>query len=446
MSKDTAVNWADHSWTPWEGCTKQSLGCRNCYAEVRDGRNLSGTGPHWGPGQPREEMAESNWRQPLSWESIAAKTGTQPIVLAGELCDWCDDDPGVPNGARTRMWDLIRQTPHLRWALLTKRTEKISCFLPEDWGEGWDNVVLGATVEDRATLSRIDDIRAVSAKARFLSIEPLLESLGEVDFAGINWVILGGESGHTARTFRPEWAESILRQCREQGIPFWMKQLGAAPVYLDHEIHLTDLDKNHEERRSNNGEDWNRWPVELGHLKVRELPDLHPEHLHDASTRHKEAQLATIEAGLEKLAEGLNPDLAAKELELRREFISAERNLFLTRLERARILGDFKAIYGPARKWSQFLRTIGIARRTAYDLLDVVAGPGRSDTTEGNDCAGSAQSRTGGEFVYEFDAAVEKGVKALNRLFRRFSEPQRQQALQAILDRLGASISLPKAA
>lgn len=203
MSKTTAVNWADYSWTPWEGCTQKSEGCLHCYAERRDECNLSKTGPHWGTGMKRKPMSQGNWSQHPSWDRAAARNGSHPIVLAGELCDWCDTDSGVPHGDRERMFEMIRSTPHLNWALLTKRTESIADLLPADWGKGWDNVVLGATVESRRRHHRIDELRAIPAKARYLSVEPLIEDLGELDLTGINWVIFGGESGKGLASFTP---------------------------------------------------------------------------------------------------------------------------------------------------------------------------------------------------------------------------------------------------
>ena len=437
MSKNTAINWAEHAFTPWEGCTKRSQGCAHCYAEVRDNRDLSGTGNHWGPGVSRKPMSDDYWKQPLSWDRAAVEMGTHPIVLAGELSDWCDDDPGVPEGARKSMWELIRRTPHLRWALLTKRTENIAQFLPEDWGEGWENVLLGATVENRAALSRIDDLRAIPAKARYLSIEPLLEDLGEIDLSAIDWAICGGESGCDARVFRPEWAESILRQCQEQGTAPWIKQLGAKPIYLGRELHLTDLDKNGDERPSNNGENWDRWPVEVQHLKVRELPVLDSAGPEVAQSRQHEARLVRIESELGKLAAGLEPEAAGVELKLRGEYISTERQLFLTRVERGQILAAFKVLYGPLRKWSEFLRITGVARRTAYDLVDAVE---EAEAAETSMCAESAQSpraaRPAKNQVITAAEAVEKAAVAVERVLDRLPEQDRLKALDKLVERL----------
>jgi protein gp37 len=272
VGKITAVNWADHSWTPWEGCTRRSEGCLHCYAERRDGRNLSGTGSHWGPGMKRKQMSQANWKQPPSWDRAAARNGTRPIVLAGELCDWCDKDPGVPAGDRDRMFELIGSTPHLIWALLTKRTEYIRELLPATWGDGWENVMLGTTVECRDRLCRLDELRSIPAKARYLSIEPLNENLGELDLTGFNWVICGGESGTGARPFHAEWAESILEQCRRYQVPFWMKQLGGSAYYQGTKLNLTDLNKSDGSYKSKSGENWDRWPEWLSHLKIRQKP------------------------------------------------------------------------------------------------------------------------------------------------------------------------------
>lgn len=144
---------------------------------------------------------------------------------------------------------------------------------------------------------------------------------------------------------------------------------------------------------------------------------------------------SAIESALAKLARGLEPDQAAVERKLRGKYISAERRLFLTRLERGQILAAYKALYGPLRKWSEFLRVIGIARRTAYDLLDT------ANEAQSSVCAESAQSRRkkeGSAVGYDFDTAVDKAEASLNRIFKGLTETQRQDALDILVDRLGA--------
>jgi len=174
-------------------------------------------------------MSNANWRNPLRWErayaAFEAEHGRRRRVFAGSMCDWADKN--APLGQRDRLFDVIRQTPHLDWQLLTKRAPNIAKYLPPDWGAGYDNVWLGVTVENRKHgLRRIDVLRRTPAKVRFLSIEPLLEDLGELDLTGIHWVIVGGESGPGARQMDPAWAEAIRRQCEEQGVAFFFKQQG----------------------------------------------------------------------------------------------------------------------------------------------------------------------------------------------------------------------------
>ena len=115
----------------------------------------------------------------------------------------------------------------LDWQLLTKRAPNIVRYLPEDWHDGYKNVLLGVTVENRKNgLPRVEYLRQVPAKVRFLSIEPLLEDLGEIDLSGIHWVIVGGESGHGARPMEVAWVKSVRRQCERKGAAFFFKQWG----------------------------------------------------------------------------------------------------------------------------------------------------------------------------------------------------------------------------
>ena len=222
MAETTEIAWTDSTFNPWWGCTKVGPGCDHCYAEAFDKRT---GGNYWGKGSSPRILSADNWRKPHRWQRQADKDGEPRKVFCGSMCDWADKN--APEGQRERLWELIRETPALRWQLLTKRAPNIAKCLPDDWGNGYSNVWLGVTVENRKHgLRRLEVLREIPASVRFLSVEPLLEDLGDLDLTGIGWVIVGGESGHHARAMQPEWVERIETRCREQNTPFFFKQWG----------------------------------------------------------------------------------------------------------------------------------------------------------------------------------------------------------------------------
>lgn len=221
MAESTNIAWTDSTFNPWLGCSKVGPGCDHCYAEALDRRT---GGDHWGATKTPRTMSADNWRKPVRWQRIAEGTGTRRRVFCGSMCDWADKN--ALDSERARLWALIRSTPMLDWQLLTKRAPNIARCLPADWSAGYENVWLGVTVENRKHgLPRIDHLRRAPARVRFLSIEPLLEDLGEIDLTGIHWVIVGGESGHGARPLEAAWVESIRRQCEAAGVAFFFKQI-----------------------------------------------------------------------------------------------------------------------------------------------------------------------------------------------------------------------------
>lgn len=228
MGDKTEIAWTEHTFNAWWGCAKISPGCDNCYAQDLDAR-MSGQAqaPHWGIGAPHRKLSDTNWKNPRLWNEAAIKEGRRHRVFCGSMMDWADKR--APVDQRTRLWNEVRQRTMLDWQMLTKRVPNIKHFLPPDWGDGWDHVLLGCTVEDRkyGVKRMMQLINDVKAKRKFLSIEPLLEDLGDVDFTGIDWVIVGGESGRDARPMKVEWARKIKAQCEEQGVPFFFKQMGA---------------------------------------------------------------------------------------------------------------------------------------------------------------------------------------------------------------------------
>jgi protein gp37 len=123
-----------------------------------------------------------------------------------------------------KLWPLIRQTPNLEWQLLTKRPERIAQSLPADWGNGYENVWLGSTIENSDYVDRADYLRAVNCKVRFVSYEPACGPLDKLDLTGLHWVIFGGESGAGFRQHDPQWARDIRDRCDAAGVSFFYKQ------------------------------------------------------------------------------------------------------------------------------------------------------------------------------------------------------------------------------
>jgi protein gp37 len=178
MAENTSIEWCDHTWSPWEGCTRVSIaktgggGCDNCYAE-RMNRWLH-RGENWGPGAPRLEFSDDHWDKLLRWNAAAAKRGAQPKVFPS-MCDPFDNE--VRAGLRDRFWRAIENTPSLTWLVLTKRVGNAQKMLPQAWlKNGWpSNLWLGATVVNQAEADRdIPKLLAVPARVHFISYEPAL--------------------------------------------------------------------------------------------------------------------------------------------------------------------------------------------------------------------------------------------------------------------------------
>jgi hypothetical protein len=176
------------------------------------------------------------------------------------------------------------------------------------------------------------------------------------------------------------------------------------------------------------------------HLKVRELPAVDRNEIDKGLY---DADLGRIAAELGQLAAGLEPEEAGVELRLRGEFISAERGLFLNCRERGRVVAGYKAIYGPKRKWSEFCRIVKLPRQTSYDLLAAAEAEDMIDSTESVQSCGKVRRPQVG---YDFDTAVDKAEASLNRIFKGMTETQRQQALDALVDRLGVRTGIRLAA
>lgn len=240
MAEHSSIEWTADSdgrpgatFNPWLGCAKLSPACANCYAETWAKR--TGHAALW-DGE-RRRTSEAYWRQPLKWNHKAAAEGRRIKVFCASLADVFDNQ--VPGAWRCDLWDLIYYTPHLDWLLLTKRPQNIAKMLPlkahgalADWGDGWPNVWLGTTGEDRDRYrQRWPHLADIPARVRFLSYEPALGSMGDLHLrcAGSpDWVIVGGESGPNARPMHPQWARDVRDQCVAAGVPYFFKQWGGA--------------------------------------------------------------------------------------------------------------------------------------------------------------------------------------------------------------------------
>ena len=243
MAENTKIEWADHTFNPWTGCTKVSPACDHCYAEGWAKRSGH---VKWGSGQPRRRTSDANWRMPLKWNREAERTGVRPRVFCASLADVFDNE--VDPAWRADLFRLIADTRNLDWILLTKRVGNVMKMANEvadmprlgshtghliahQWRNGRPpkNVWLGATVVNQEEADRdTPKLLAVPAAKRFLSIEPMLGPmlLQEHALSRIDWVIVGGESGPGARPIHPDWARSIRDQCAAAGVPFLFKQWG----------------------------------------------------------------------------------------------------------------------------------------------------------------------------------------------------------------------------
>lgn len=222
MAEETGISWTDHTFNPWWGCTAIAPGCDNCYAAALDKRT---GGNYWDVKQKPRATKPANWNKVIKWNKQAEFEGKRHRVFCGSMMDWCDKD--APEGVLDDLWELIRSTPMLDWQLLTKRVKLIEDRLPDDWGNGYDNVWLGVTCEDKKHgLERVKYLQKIPAKVRFLSCEPLLEDIVPFNLDGIDWVIVGGESGPGYRKMDHRWAHNLVNDCLIAKVPVWFKQWG----------------------------------------------------------------------------------------------------------------------------------------------------------------------------------------------------------------------------
>ena len=219
MSDHSKIEWTEATWNPVRGCTKISPGCKHCYAETFAER-FRGV-----PGHPYEKgfdirLVPEKLNDPLRW--------SQPkMVFVNSMSDLFHVE--VPTEYIEGVARVMQAASWHTFQVLTKRAERLRQLLTNElrFAAELANVWWGVSVEDRRYgLPRIDHLRRIPCAIRFLSVEPLLEDIGQIDLTNIDWVIVGGESGPGARKMEPDWVDSIRRQCRQAKVPFFFKQWG----------------------------------------------------------------------------------------------------------------------------------------------------------------------------------------------------------------------------
>jgi protein gp37 len=214
MGLKSSIEWTESTWNPVTGCTKISPGCKHCYAERMAGR-LKAMGQRNYRNGFTLTLQEQALELPLKWKKPQR-------IFVNSMSDLFHAD--VPLPFIQRAYDVMRQAHWHQFQVLTKRSERLAEVSAQiDWPE---NVWMGVSIESNKYCFRADYLRQVPARVRFLSLEPLLGPLPALDLAGIDWVIVGGESGPGARPMKEDWALQIRRVCQESQVPFFFKQWG----------------------------------------------------------------------------------------------------------------------------------------------------------------------------------------------------------------------------
>ncbi len=242
MSSQTDIEWTEQTWNPTTGCSKISSGCKFCYAEVMAKRLQAMGASGYGNGFELSLVPE-RLSQPL-----VRKKPT--VYFVNSMSDLFHED--IPFEYLDRVFTVINEAAQHTFQVLTKRSERMVEYFRER--NVPDNVWLGVTVEDkRDGKPRINHLRQINARIRFLSCEPLLENLGTLDLRGIHWVIVGGESGFHARPMRKEWVISIKNQCDWSHTAFFFKQWG---------VWGADGVKRHKKKNGRllDGQTWSQYP------------------------------------------------------------------------------------------------------------------------------------------------------------------------------------------
>jgi protein gp37 len=248
-TKQSKIQWTGVTWNPWHGCKKVSAGCKFCYM-YRDKER-------YGQQPTKVLKSKSMFKEPLKWKD-------PQLIFTCSWSDWFIEDA---DAWRPEAWEVIKNTPHHTYQILTKRPERILECLPPDWGNGYPNVWIGVSVENDMARHRIGALSKVPAHIRFISAEPLIDELHLEEYSDIlsnyyHWIILGGESGNKIGKYRyreckVEWFRKLVDVARSNDVKVFVKQLG---THLAKELKLND-------RHGGDLEEWGE------SLRIREFPE-----------------------------------------------------------------------------------------------------------------------------------------------------------------------------
>ena len=254
--KNSKIEWTEATWNPLRGCTRVSEGCRFCYAE-RVAARFSGIGqPYEGLVEKSKSGGHPRWsgeimlvdhmlNEPRKW-----KQGK--LIFVNSMSDLFHEK--VPLDYILRIFEVMRNTPQHSYQILTKRSERLADLSPKiDWSP---NIWMGVSIEDSRVIDRADALCTVPSAIRFLSLEPLIGPIPNLNLVGLDWIIIGGESGNQARIMETEWAIDLLNQCRSANLPCFVKQMGTQWA-------------RRRGSKSRKGDDFSEFPPSL---QVREYP------------------------------------------------------------------------------------------------------------------------------------------------------------------------------
>lgn len=227
MSGASSIEWTDVTWNPVAGCSIASAGCTNCYA-MRMAARLQAMGHPKYTGTTRKSGRRYVWTGQVNADTSALddpkRWKKSRRIFVNSMSDMFHED--VPEEFIQRVWDTMRQCDWHQFQVLTKRPERLLSMMQAGRIDSLEHVWLGTSVENAAVVERVEVLSAVTAAVRFVSFEPLIGPVGNIDLSKIHWAIVGGESGPNARTIRQEWVEQIQRTCERDDVAFFFKQWG----------------------------------------------------------------------------------------------------------------------------------------------------------------------------------------------------------------------------